>query len=72
MTRRQTFAHALLWATAIVASASLQAPSFLSLIVLPALGAMALLAQSAPAQRAACKEDLTAGRPSSYRPVKQR
>jgi len=43
MTRWHTLAAALLWATAIIAAATLAAPAFLTLILLPSLAAASLL-----------------------------
>jgi hypothetical protein len=43
MNRRFLIINAMLWATAIVASAVLHAPSFLSLILLPGLASAGLL-----------------------------
>lgn len=42
MSRPQNFLVAALWATAILASAALAAPAFLSLILLPALAVLSL------------------------------
>ncbi|HET6431373.1 hypothetical protein [Dyella sp.] len=50
MNRQQTLLVAALWATAILASAALHAPAFLSLILLPTLAAVSLQ----PARARAC------------------
>lgn len=44
MNRKHLLANALLWAAAILASAVVGAPTFLSLILLPCLAAASLLA----------------------------
>lgn len=43
MSRNNLLIHALLWAVAIVASAIVSAPAFLSIVLLPVLAATALL-----------------------------
>jgi hypothetical protein len=43
MHRKYLLTNAFLWAVAIVASAAVGAPTFLSLILLPCLGTVALL-----------------------------
>ena len=45
MSRQNTFAEAVLWAAAIIAAAATGAPSLLSLILLPSLATVSLLAR---------------------------
>lgn len=51
MNRKQMLANAILWAAAIAASAVLDAPTFLSLILLPCLAVCSLLATPQMASR---------------------
>ena len=68
MNKRLTLIHALLWAAAIVASALMHATGVFTLLLLPALGTMALLANVGLQPRlrtTGCQEDLTDGEPST-------
>ena len=51
MHKHLVLTQSLLWAAAIVASALLRAPIFLTLLLLPALGTIGLLANLRPASR---------------------
>lgn len=54
MTRAPHLTNALLWAAAILASALLHAPDFLTLILLPTLGLSALVLAEPRRQRSTC------------------
>ena len=54
MQRRHFVSNAILWATAILVSAILDAPPFLTTVLLPSLATTALLATWPKARAAAC------------------
>ena len=54
MNRTCTVANGILWAAAIIASALLRAPTFLTLVLLPALATCSWLAAWPRSSRSAC------------------